>query len=85
MSFSIVGSYFEAAEAMMNSVVRENPSHFRSQDIAKVLLKELLSLYGILGTQEFSCFFNVRAFNTEDEVGLEALSRHSNDAPSEQQ
>ena len=63
----------------MNPVVRENPSRFLRQDIIdKVLLKDLPSLYGISDTQELNRFFNVLAFNTGDEVGLEALSKHSN-------
>lgn len=66
-------------EAVMNPVVRENPSRFLRQDIIdKVLLKDLPSLYGISDTQELNRFFNVLAFNTGDEVGLEALSKHSN-------
>ncbi|MBS1189077.1 MAG: ATPase [Rhodocyclaceae bacterium] len=66
-------------EAVMNPVVRENPSRFLRQDIIdKVLLKDLPSLYGISDTQELNRFFNVLAFNTGDELGLEALSKHSN-------
>ena len=47
-------------------------------DEDKVLLKDLPSLYGIADTQELNRFFNVLAFNTGDEVGLEALSKHAN-------
>lgn len=66
-------------EAVMNPAVRENPSRFLRQDIIdKVLLKDLPSLYGISDTQELNRFFNVLAFNTGDELGLEALSKHSN-------
>ncbi|MBK9614225.1 MAG: ATP-binding protein [Uliginosibacterium sp.] len=65
-------------EAVMNSVVRENPARFLRQDIVeKVLLKDLPSLYGIGDTQELNRFFNVLAYNTGDEVSPEALSRHS--------
>ncbi|MEA3411683.1 MAG: ATP-binding protein [Pseudomonadota bacterium] len=65
-------------EAVMNEAVRANPSRFLRQDIIdKVLLKDLPSLYGISNTQELNRFFNVLAFNTGDEVGLEALSKHS--------
>jgi predicted AAA+ superfamily ATPase len=65
-------------EAVMNPAVRENPSRFLRQDIVdKVLLKDLPSLYGIGDTQELNRFFNVLAFNTGNEVGLEDLSRHS--------
>lgn len=66
-------------EAVMNPAVRANPSRFLRQDIVdKVLLKDLPSLYGIADTQELNRFFNVLAFNTGDEVGLEALSKHAN-------
>lgn len=65
-------------EAVMNSVVRSNPGRFLRQDIVdKVLLKDLPSLYGIGDTQELNRFFNVLAFNTGNEVSLEALSQHS--------
>lgn len=65
-------------EAVMNPAVRENPSRFLRQDIIdKVLLKDLPSLYGISDTQELNRFFNVLAFNTGDELGLEDLSKHS--------
>lgn len=66
-------------EAVMNPVVRANPSRFLRQDIIdKVLLKDLPSLYGISDTQELNRFFNVLAFNTGDELGLEDLSKHAN-------
>lgn len=66
-------------EAVMNPVVRANPARFLRQDIIdKVLLKDLPSLYGISDTQELNRFFNVLAFNTGDELGLEDLSKHAN-------
>lgn len=65
-------------EAVMNPAVRDNPSRFLRQDIVdKVLLKDLPSLYGIADTQELNRFFNVLAFNTGNELGLEELSKHS--------
>lgn len=65
-------------EAVMNPAVRSNPSRFLRQDIVdKVLLKDLPSLYGIADTQELNRFFNVLAFNTGNELGLEDLSKHS--------
>jgi predicted AAA+ superfamily ATPase len=65
-------------EAVMNPAVRANPARFLRQDIVdKVLLKDLPSLYGIADTQELNRFFNVLAFNTGNELGLEALSSHS--------
>lgn len=66
-------------EAVTSPAVRANPARFLRQDIIdKVLLKDLPSLYGISDTQELNRFFNVLAFNTGDEVGLEALSQHAN-------
>jgi uncharacterized protein len=65
-------------EAVMNPAVRANPARFLRQDIVdKVLLKDLPSLYGIGDTQELNRFFNVLAFNTGNELGLEDLSKHS--------
>jgi predicted AAA+ superfamily ATPase len=65
-------------EAVMNEVVRRNPARFLRQDIVdKVLLKDLPSLYGIGDTQELNRFFNVLAFNTGNELGLEALASHA--------
>jgi len=65
-------------EAVMNPTVRNNPARFLRQDIVdKVLLKDLPSLYGIGDTQELNRFFNVLAFNTGNEIGLEDLSKHS--------
>lgn len=62
----------------MNPMVRANPARFLRQDIVdKVLLKDLPSLYGIGDTQELNRFFNVLAFNTGNELGLETLSSHS--------
>lgn len=65
-------------EAVMNPAVRANPARFLRQDIVdKVLLKDLPSLYGIGDTQELNRFFNVLAFNTGNEIGLENLSKHA--------
>lgn len=65
-------------EAVMNPTVRNHPARFLRQDIVdKVLLKDLPSLYGIGDTQELNRFFNVLAFNTGNEIGLEDLSKHS--------
>lgn len=65
-------------EAVMTPAIRDNPGRFLRQDIVdKVLLKDLPSLYGIGDTQELNRFFNVLAFNTGNEVSLEALSQHS--------
>jgi uncharacterized protein len=65
-------------EAVLNQSVRSNPSRFLLQDVVdKVLLKDLPSLYGIADTQDLNRFFNVLAFNSGNELGLEALSSHS--------
>ncbi len=65
-------------EAVMNPAVRANPARFLRQDVVdKVLLKDLPSLYGIADTQGLNRFFNVLAFNTGNELGLESLSTHS--------
>lgn len=65
-------------EAVMNPTVRANPARFLRHDIVdKVLLKDLPSLYGIGDTQELNRFFNVLAFNSGNEVSLEALATHS--------
>ncbi len=64
-------------EAVMNPAVRANPARFLRLDVVdKVLLKDLPSLYGIGDTQELNRFFNVLAFSTGNEIGLEDLSKH---------
>lgn len=65
-------------ESVMNPAVRANPARFLRQDVVdKVLLKDLPSLYGIADTQGLNRFFNVLAFNTGNELGLESLASHS--------
>ena len=65
-------------EAVLNPSIRGNPGRFLRLDVVeKVLLKDLPSLYGISDTQELSRFFKMLAFNSGNEVGLEALSSHS--------
>jgi predicted AAA+ superfamily ATPase len=65
-------------ESVMNPAVRANPSRFLRQDVVdKVLLKDLPSLYGIADTQDLNRFFNMMAFNTGNELGLERLSKES--------
>ena len=62
----------------MNPAVRANPARLLRQNVVdKVLLKDRPSLYGIGDTQELNRFFNVLAFNTGNEIGLEDLSKHS--------
>lgn len=65
-------------EAVTNPVFSASPARLLRQDIVdKVLLEDLPSLCGIGDTQELNRFFNVLAFNTGNEVSLEALSQHS--------
>jgi hypothetical protein len=65
-------------EAVLTPSVRSDPARFLRQDIVdKVLLKDLPSLYGIGDTQALNRFFNVLAFNTGNEAGLETLASHS--------
>lgn len=65
-------------ESVMNPAVRADPSRFIRQDVVdKVLLKDLPSLYGVADTQDLNRFFNMMAFNTGNELGLEQISRHS--------
>lgn len=65
-------------EAVMNPTIRANPDRFLRHDIVdKVLQKDLPSLYGIQDTQELNRFFNVLAFNSGEEVGMEGLTKHS--------
>lgn len=54
-----------------------NPVRFIRQDVVdKVLLKDLLSLYVVFDTLDLIHFFNVLAFPTSNELGLESLVTH---------
>jgi predicted AAA+ superfamily ATPase len=65
-------------EAVISEAVRDNPYQFIKSDIIdKVLLRDLPSLYGISDIQELNKLFNALAYNTGNEVGLEALSKQS--------
>ncbi len=58
--------------------VQANFEQFVGRDIVdKVLLRDLPSLYGIQDIQELNRLFQVLAYNTGQEVSLEALSRNS--------
>jgi predicted AAA+ superfamily ATPase len=53
------------------------PRYIRSDIIDKVLLRDLPSLYGIEDIQELNSLFTTLAYNTGNEVSLEALSQGS--------
>ncbi|MCP9797436.1 ATP-binding protein [Cyanobium sp. Lug-B] len=65
-------------EAVFSESIRENPYQFIKSDIIdKVLLRDLPSLYGISDIQELNKLFNTLAYNSGNEVSLEALSKQS--------
>lgn len=69
------GGYPELA---LSPTVRGNPERFVKSDIVdKVLLRDLPQLYGIKDIQELNSLFTLLAFNTAEEVALEALSKRS--------
>ena len=69
------GGYPEVA---LSSEVRANPGRYIRHDIVeKVLLRDLPSLYGITDIQELNSLFTTLAFNTADELSLEALSKRA--------
>jgi predicted AAA+ superfamily ATPase len=69
------GGYPEVA---LSSTIRtEQARYVRSDIIDKVLLRDLPTLYGIQDVQELNSLFMTLAFNTANEVSLEALSKRS--------
>ena len=63
-------------EAVFSETIRHNPRRFIKSDIIdKVLLRDLPSLYGISDVQELNALFNTLAYNTSEELSLEALSK----------
>jgi len=65
-------------EAVFSETIRKNPAQYIKSDIIdKVLLRDLPSLYGIGDIQELNRLFTTLAYNTGNEVGLEALSQSS--------
>lgn len=69
------GGYPEAA---MNTAIQENPARYIKNDIIdKVLLKDLPSLYGIQNIQELNKLLSTIAYNTGNEISLDALSQSS--------
>jgi predicted AAA+ superfamily ATPase len=62
-------------EAVFSETIRENTQQYIKSDIIdKVLLRDLPSLYGISDIQELNRLFTTLAYNTGNEVSLEALS-----------
>ncbi len=65
-------------EIIFSERMQANPSRYIKNDIIdKVLLRDLPSLYGIQDVQELNAFFSVLAYNTGNEVSLDALSQNS--------
>ncbi len=65
-------------EAVFGEDIRRDFRRFVGSDILdKVLLKDLPSLYGVADTRELNRLFATIAYNTGDEVNLEALSQES--------
>ncbi|MEW5774542.1 MAG: ATP-binding protein [Thermodesulfobacteriota bacterium] len=65
-------------EAVMSPAVREDPGRYIRNDIIdKVLLRDLPSLYGIRDIQELNRLFATLAYNTGNEVSLDALAQSS--------
>lgn len=65
-------------EAVFSESIRQDPGQYIKSDIIdKVLLRDLPSLYGINDIQELNRLFTTLAYNTGNEVSLEALSQSS--------
>jgi len=65
-------------EVVLSPTIQSDPGRFIKSDIIdKVLLRDLPSLYGIGDIQELNSLFTTLAFNTANEISLEALSQTS--------
>jgi predicted AAA+ superfamily ATPase len=63
-------------EAVFSTTIQHDPAQYIKSDIIdKVLLRDLPSLYGITDIQELNRLFTVLAYNSGNEVSLEALSK----------
>jgi hypothetical protein len=63
-------------ELALQEALRADPARFIKSDIVeKVLLKDLPSLYGISDIQELNALFALLAYNTGEEVSLQALAQ----------
>lgn len=65
-------------EAVFSELIRSDSSRYIKSDIVdKVLLRDLPSLYGISDIQELNRLFTTIAYNTGNEITLEALAQSS--------
>lgn len=65
-------------EAVFSETIKQNPGQYIKSDIIdKVLLRDLPSLYGISDIQELNRLFTTLAYNSGNEVSLDALSKSS--------
>lgn len=65
-------------EAVFSEAIRKDPAQYIKSDIIdKVILRDLPSLYGINDIQELNKLFTTIAYNSGNEVSLEALSKSS--------
>lgn len=65
-------------EVIFSKEIQADPQRFIKSDIIdKVLLRDLPSLYGIADVQELNYLFTTLAYNTANEVSLDALSQNS--------
>jgi uncharacterized protein len=65
-------------EAVFSETIRKDPGQYIKSDIIdKVLLRDLPSLYGINDIQELNRLFTTLAYNSGNEVSLDALSKSS--------
>lgn len=76
IEYLTLGGYPEFA--MSGGVKSDFQRYVRSDIIDKVLLRDLPSLYGIGDIQELNSLFTTLAYNTAQEVTLEALSQSAN-------
>ena len=66
-------------EAVFSDVIRHNTQQFIKSDIIdKVLLRDLPSLYGINDIQELNRLFTTLAYNSGNEISMDALSKSAN-------
>lgn len=65
-------------EVIFSDKIRSDPARYIKSDIIdKVLLRDLPSLYGIHDIQELNYLFTSLAYNTGNEVSLDALAKNS--------
>jgi predicted AAA+ superfamily ATPase len=65
-------------EVIFSEKIQADPRRYIKNDIIdKVLLRDLPGLYGIQNVQELNSFFTMLAYNSGNEVSLDALSKAS--------